>query len=343
MSVGGAQDGRSVTGQVTGDQADASPAEPGHEPDHSQISTSADGRCAVGVVLYNPDLAVLCGLLEAVSPEVEEVWLFLNSVLPEGAEARLRAACRSGLRLLNDGSNPGLGIAYNRMAEAARAAGADQLLIFDQDSSPPPGMLRQLRATHAALRAAGERPAIVGPLAVSADDGVGFKPPRTFPSAATRAHGTAWPAEFVISSGSLLDLGACAAVGGFREDFFIDAVDIEWCFRAWAVGWSCWIESAVRMPHRLGQGTIRLPVLNMRLTRQPPSRLYTYVRNQVAMLGLPHTPRRWKLRLLPHMAVQAAVYFAASPGRRGIVLRAFRQGLSDGLRGRLGAGRRGGF
>lgn len=317
-------------------------AAPRERPDHAAVSSS-EGRCAVGVVLYNPDLDVLCGLIGAVSSEVDEIWLFRNSMLPEGAEARLRVACRSGLRFLNDGSNPGLGIAYNRMAEAARAAGAAELLIFDQDSSPPPGMLQRLRATRAALRAAGERPAIVGPLAVSADEGAGFKPPRTFPSAAVRAQGTAWPAEFVISSGSLLDLDAFAAVGGFREDFFIDAVDIEWCFRAWARGWSCWIESAVRMPHRLGQGTIRLPVVNMRLTRQPPSRLYTYVRNQVAMLGLPHTPRRWKLRLLPHMAVQAAVYLAASPGQRGVVLRAFRQGLADGLRGHLGAGRRGGF
>ncbi len=178
-----------------------------------------------------------------------------------------------------------------------------------------------------------------GPLAVSIDC-ENFKPPRIFRQKSVSPKGTSWPAEFIISSGSLLNLEIFDQVGPFREDFFIDAIDIEWCFRAWAWGYSCWIDSAISMPHRLGQGVIRVPLLDIRLTRQPPARIYSYVRNQMAILYLPHIPLRWKLRIFPYLMFQSAVYLITCPGIRGDIMRAFCYGFTDGLRSRLGADRR---
>jgi rhamnosyltransferase len=295
--------------------------------------------CAVGIVAYHPDLNILTSLLVALSQEQTQIWLFLNSPLTPGQKDQLDAVVPNNLRFLNDGSNAGLGVAYNQLAEAARLAGARALLLFDQDSSPQLGIAGQLSTTFELLRSNGERPALVGPLAVSAgrED---FKPPRRFRYRAARQYGSAWQAEFVLSSGSLLDLDAFVEIGPFREDFFIDAIDIEWCFRSRARGYSCWIDSAVRMPHRLGLGTLRLPFVNMYLARQPPLRLYTYVRNQVAMLRLAHVPLKWKLRIVPYMIFQGTTYFIACAGARRRILYAFGCGFVDGLRLRLGPVRR---
>ena len=46
----------------------------------------------------------------------------------------------------------------------------------------------------------------------------------------------------------------------------------------------------IPMTHQLGKGVIHLP-FGLRLTDQPPERLYTYFRNQIVMLRLPYVPR----------------------------------------------------
>jgi len=291
----------------------------------------------IGIVAYHPDLASLADLIAFGTQDGHRVWLFINSPLGRSDLSALKDAT-----VLNRGQNHGLGTAYNCIAEAASYDRAKTLLLLDQDSIPPPGMAKQLRQTFAMLRSFDERPAVVGAHAISTNLEQ-HKPPRIFHNKAVSRHASAWPAEFVISSGSLIDLAAYREIGPFREDFFIDAIDLEWCFRAQSVGYTCWIDDAVEMPHQLGQGVIRLPILDMRLARQEPSRLYTYARNQMAMLRLQHVPWRWKRRIIPYLMLQSVVYIAASAGKRRNVLRAFKAGISDGLHLRLGPGQRESF
>ena len=293
----------------------------------------------IGIVAYDPNPEILVDLVKHASAEARKVWVFQNSKLSPELKVRLRAACISEIEFLNDGTNVGLGIAYNTMATAALLNKADALLLFDQDSSPPTGMLTRLGADMQELIRQGKKPALVGPLPVSVDDNM-FKPPRRYNLAGGIVNGTLLPAEFAISSGSLVNLHAFAKLGVFREDFFIDAIDIEWCFRAWHKGYSCWMDKHAVMPHRLGQGIIRIPVVGMLLARQNPARLYTYVRNQVAMIREDVAPLRWKVKLLPYLALQGLVYLLAYRGERMRVMKAFCWGFSDGLANRMGPGRR---
>jgi rhamnosyltransferase len=213
------------------------------------------------------------------------------------------------------------------------------LLLFDQDSSPLPGMLTRLWTSMQELIRLGRKPALVGAFPVSAASDT-FKPPRQFGKAGRIVQGHLIPAEFAISSGSLINLAAFGEIGGFRDDFFIDAIDIEWCFRAWRKGFSCWMDTQAVMPHRLGQGTVRVPGLGMLLARQKPARLYTYVRNQVAMIREGVAPLRWRLRLLPYLVLQGLSYTIAYRGQRAQVLLAFYWGFADGWALRLGPVRR---
>ncbi|WP_159993181.1 glycosyltransferase family 2 protein [Roseomonas sp. 18066] len=288
---------------------------------------------AAGIVLFHPDPDALAETLAALAPDVAALYLFLNAPADEALRACLRRPLAAPVILMNDGRNLGLGTAYNRMAAAARAGGHATLLLLDQDSTPPPGMARHLQAAHRRLREAGECPAVIGPHPVAAG-GSATKTPRLFLRHGSAPVDGARPLEFLISSGSLLDLAAFEAIGGFRDDFFIDAVDIEWCFRAWARHFSCWMLPGLAMPHRLGQGLVRVPLIGLQLARQPCFRLYTYARNQTAMLRLDHVPLRWKLKLFPYIAIQAAIHCVVR--RDTAALRAFARGIADGLARRMG-------
>jgi len=52
------------------------------------------------------------------------------------------------VKILNDGQNLGLGVAYNRIATAAKTDWRDMLLLLDQDSTPSADMATRLHETY---------------------------------------------------------------------------------------------------------------------------------------------------------------------------------------------------
>lgn len=304
----------------------------GHDASDTRPRSGAMSVLA-GVVVYHPDTAHLARLVGRVAPDVREVVVYANSDLDAGTEAALAAACApTPLHVLRPGGNRGLGAAYNALLARAEAAGDAHLFLLDQDSLPAADTIPRLARARAALEAVGERPAVIGPQPL---DPAGA--PMKIAAGAARTLGgePVRPTAFLISSGSLVAVAAAAAVGPFRADFFIDAIDLEWCMRARARGFSVWIADGVRMDHVLGQGVIRLP-LGLRMVRQPPRRLYTYLRNQAAMLRLAHVPLAHKGKWLASLPLRLAVYLAHDRGRAE-TRSAIRRGLLDGLRNRLGA------
>jgi rhamnosyltransferase len=296
------------------------------------ISPGRTLRTVAGIVTFHPERSRLIGLISSTASDVSRIIVFANS--PLGAELKNAfsfAAKDTPVTVVSAGENVGLGKAYNRIVELARLEGAEFILLFDQDSMPSEGMARRLESLHDTLKEQGERPAVVGPTPIKAS-GESFKVPHR------RAHGsqaTAISVNFAISSGSLISVAAVDQVGGFNEEFFIDAIDIEWCSRAWGAGWSVWLGDGITMTHRLGNGVIHLP-FGLRLTDQPPERLYTYFRNQIVMLRLPYVSAAWKLRFIASLPARCFIYgvryrFAAP------VITAISRGIIDGLLNRLGS------
>lgn len=286
-------------------------------------------RCLAGIVIYHPDFTALRNLVASLADDVPAIAVYANS--PVSGEQQLALEAAAGdveLMILRPGLNRGLGAAYNAFRHLAKGRGSEFLLLLDQDSTPEPGMAGTLIATHRRLAACGEKPAVVGPQPVAESGKMRLA------AAGRQDEGEPLRTSFVISSGSLIRLDALAAIGDFRTDYFIDAIDIEWCLRAGAAGYSIWVDPAVPMRHQLGRGIIRLP-LGLLLTDQPPQRLYTYIRNQLAMLRLRHVPTRHKLKFLASLPVRLAVHLAhhrfSADCRAALV-----NGLRDGALGRLG-------
>jgi rhamnosyltransferase len=295
------------------------------------VKSGVPHRIAATVVVYRPERDLLLGLVGAVAAEVERIFLFLNRRPdPQLLAECVAAAGPTPVECLGDGSNVGLGRAYNDAARAARAAGCDLLLLFDEDSTPQRGMPARLAA---AFDRAGDHVALIGPHPHTVGIAGGYKLP---PAAENPA---LLPPDlrdlaFLISSGSLIDLAAFAEIGPFREDFFIDGIDIEWCFRARSRGFRAVMAMDEAMPHRLGRGIIRVPLLNVHFVDNTPARLLTYARNQAAMMRLPHVPAWWKLRAAAAIAIHLA--FSILRGFRGREVAAILRGVNDGLRHRLG-------
>ena len=298
----------------------------------AELVTNQRRRVAAGIVAYYPDGDLLNQILSSLRGQTDLVFLFCNSPLPPAVREHARSFTPNAL-LLGTEANVGLGAAYNQIIAAASAYGFEDILLFDQDSSPPASLVANLLQNIADLDRQGLRPGVIGPTPIHPDRHaykIPYQSREAFP-----IHSSCRPVAFVISSGSLIRVSAYSEIGPFREDFFIDGIDLEWCFRAQAKGYSCWVSDSVRMAHRLGIGLVRIPLLNIHLVRQPPNRIYTMIRNTLAMFRLPHVTFLWKARgfatAFGHTVLQP---FVTEDPRS--MLRMIARAWFDGSLGRLG-------
>lgn len=290
-------------------------------------------RIYSGVVIYRPEPTLLIELVSVLAQTTECVLIFANSPLsPVHREELLAVGGGARIEIIQSRENVGLGSAYNEILRRAGQYGGDAVLLVDQDSALRPQVIRHLADLMMELLEAGQRVAAVGVQPIGPRQTTpAFKDVRIFLRPGPDGTAPFRAVDFVISSGSLVSVAAYQTIGPFRDDFFIDAVDIEWCFRAWHRGFSCWVALDAQMEHRLGRGSIAVPLLRLKLPVQPPTRLYTYVRNQVRMLAMRHVPLRWKAKMIPYIGFQAVVY--ALKGRhRSYALTAIGRGVWDGLR-----------
>jgi rhamnosyltransferase len=265
--------------------------------------------------------------------DVDAIIVYANSTVDAGLAASLKAkAGRVALAILGDGYNVGLGAAYNGLRSEAERRAADFLLIFDQDSAPPLAMAQELSVLHQSLSEIGERPAAIGPRFVDAR-GVRMWP-KLRASGAAPGSLAATRVECVISSGSLIDLAAARTIGPFREDFFIDAIDVEWGLRAAQYGYSSWVATGVSMAHEIGGGVIKGP-FGLVLPHHPPIRTYTLIRNQAAMLRMPHISIAYKAKVFLFLPLRICIYLIHGRFERPLRVAVWR-GLADGLLNRLG-------
>lgn len=289
------------------------------------------------LVTYHPRLERLERVLARVRPQVADL-LIVDNASSNAAEVAALVE-QHGARFTGLPDNAGLGRAHNLGIAQARVAGAEAVLLLDQDSVPEPDMVSELDR---ALRHAGEDGWKVGAAGarytgahagdVSEFVRFGWFKFRRVPCTAEAARVRA---DFLISSGSLVPMRVLDDVGGMDEDFFIDHVDTEWFLRAAAKGYAFVGACAARMSHGLGERTQRLWLGRWRhVPRHRPFRYYYIFRNSVLLYRRPYAPARWMVNDIVRLSL--LVLFVGLPSLRDGTLRMMLKGLNDGRKGVTG-------
>jgi len=284
------------------------------------------------IVTFNPDIAQLANLIQAVYPQVAAVAVFDNA-----SDKPVTIPSLDNLHLVRNPTNVGLASTYNQGIDLARAMNATHLLIFDQDSCPASDMVAQLLEVMTCPEVLANGPvAAVGPM--YQDVKGQYAPPfvalrglrlRRIPC----AEGECVEVDHLISSGSLISMEALDQVGRFQDDLFIDYVDTEWCWRARRKGFRLLGVGAAKMQHSLGEA--QFVVLGRPRPLHSPFRLYYQMRNQWWMILQPGTGWRWRAMDVVRSMKIFLAFSIYAPNKKQNVLHMLR-GIADAFRGRMG-------
>lgn len=229
---------------------------------------------AAAAVTFNPDAEVF-DRLQAVAAQVPRLYVAENGSDPAFKKKLAELAALHRWTVIDMPVNLGVGAALNAAAARARADGFAWLLTLDDDTLAPPGLVEMMRRDLADLPAA-DRAAVLAAGPVDVDSGYRFRRSSDPMGSAPR------PVVSAITSGSLFNLVALAELGPFREDFYLDYIDHEYCLRATAAGWGVFESRRATIAHRLGR-TRRRMILGRVVfhTLHSPSRRYYVLRNRL--------------------------------------------------------------
>ena len=293
------------------------------------------------IVTYNPDMERLRLVVGSTVSQVADVVIVDNGSPTFLCESMTREFGEISILIMLR-ENLGLACAQNRGIALAQSRGASQFLLLDQDSIPAEGMVQELISAQENLSLKGYRIAAVGPRCVDQHHqtemplvSIGrFHNKKVYCS---KSEGADYiKVDLLISSGSLITTEALLAIGGLREDLFIDNVDLEWCFRARQAGFGLFVSCRATLNHALGDRLIRFWFLRRWIIGVHPSiRLYYMMRNRVYLYFQVQTPVQWIAHDLSCLVGRFLLsIILISP--RGTNLSMMVRGIWDGLRHRLG-------
>jgi len=285
--------------------------------------------CAV-LVAYFPDVE-FPARLRSLLPQVDALVVIDNT--PEGPASWLKLLSnhdKGRISIIENRSNLGVGAALNQGLNHAKQAGCQWLLTLDQDTHCFPDIVDTLRSIALSSH---PKPSIVG--------GNYFDAKRGRHDVPVGDGSKCLDKKTVITSGCLVDTAFALAIDGFREDYFIDQLDHEFCLRARAKGGRVVVSRKPVMEHSVGGPTgPRVPLLGTMLPDHPPLRKYYITRNTVVTVAKywkqePEWCLRRSIRLLIGLFSMATI-----EGDRSSKVLAFFLGAKDGIQQKMGPCRR---
>ena len=305
--------------------------------DSAEVTRALHRTCAV-VVLFHPEQDSLARLLRMLTTMLGGVVLVDNT--PGAIEMAPESGGDNGAVWLRNGRNVGLAAAQNRGIEWARGQGFGYILLLDQDSEPHAGMCVALAGASLDMEARGVIHAAVGPRYIDPRTGHSsfFVQIGPFGFRRIRCSGGTGviPADFLISSGSLIRVTVFERVGLMDEGLFIDHIDTDWYLRCRRCGLRAYGVCDAVMHHRLGDDQLRLWWGRyMYVPRYTPLRTYYMFRNSLLLYRRPHAPPRWIAADIVRLGKVLFVRMLFGPDRLQH-LKMLLRALADGLRGRTG-------
>lgn len=295
----------------------------------SNLPPSARTGCVV--VFYRPDAACI-----ERANRLSRVHRLVVVDNTEASDMSLAAALLPGIAYLPNRANLGIATALNLGIRHLIDEGMDIALLFDQDSEPAERLLTSLPDLLSSRLDHGERIALMGPAYDDARLG-GVAPFVRFRFLKLRRVAPVGEqpidVDFLITSGSCVNLRCWEDVGPMDDELFIDFVDLEWCVRAKNKGYRILGVPWLTLTHELGETPVR--VLGRTYPMHSALRHYYLFRNAVALILRAYVPFSWKSTEIVKMPGRLLIY-ALLPAHGGSHLHMALKGILHALSGRMG-------
>ena len=256
--------------------------------------------CAI-IVTYNPDITALLELSAQLKKETDFIIVDngthgISSVVES---ITVYEKCKTVIFL---DKNEGLAKALNIGIAWALKRNYDFVFLFDQDSSLCDLFVKRMidaffdasEKTMSNIAAVGPR--IINPQTMRQTNFKLFSR-FIFRSDIKLANSSShYFADFLITSGTLLYLDALASIGVMKESYFIDNIDLEWCFRAKSKGYELIGTDEAVLYHAIGERSSNPLVRAGIMAQHNPQRSYFSSRNRVHLYSVDYSPAGWKYR-----------------------------------------------
>ena len=289
-------------------------------------------RCA-GIVTYNPDLDRLRANLNNTVSQVDAVFIFDNGSNNVDAMIQMTTSDFKHIYVQKESKNRGIAYGLNQLLINAKQHSYNHILLLDQDSVPSIGMCDELER-YLQGKVALVCPFILDRNRMTVEEWESLN----LPSTEQLTHAAKYGA---ITSGSMLDVPAAFAVGGFDNDLFIDFVDFDFNERLLLNGYSIVRDNTVFLLHEKGKSEKTFVRILRRIASdsirwQPlfklgysPERCYYQARNRIIFWKKYHRYTNSEgIIQLPSLIVLS---FLFESGRIKKV-RAYMRGIKDGMR-----------
>lgn len=187
-----------------------------------------------GIVTYNPNLDRLKENVCAISPQVSNVFIYDNG--SSNVTEIVNKFQSDNCTVIDSGTNSGMAVALNQLADKAVQNGFQHIIFLDQDSVAQPNMVKNLSEL--------------------IEDSIGIVCPaiidRNSPDKKDE-HPFLASVNHTITSGSLVNLKAYKNVGGYDERLFIDWVDLDFCHNLRLHGYKILRTKSATLLHELGR------------------------------------------------------------------------------------------
>ena len=288
------------------------------------------------VVLFNPSEAHVQNLLLLKRSCGDIVAVDNSPALNMQLHERIQS---EGIDVLTNFNRGGVAGAYNRGFEQLIEKKCQLLFVFDQDSQVPEDYFARMLDASLSI----ESPCfLIGPKVFDINVN------RYLPAHVVQRFG-AKPIPItdedcgllrcssLITSGSAMSAETFRTLGPFMEDYFIDQVDTEYCFRAVCAGIPIYVNTSLTLKHEVSKRTNR-KVLFFKLTQwnMGPLRQYYSARNCI------HLVRRYGsqfpivvlINILTLGQIISIVLFEEGKRKKAMAMIV---GIMDGLRNRYGS------
>lgn len=288
------------------------------------------------VVTFNPDIDEFLKFVAIISKQVKKLIIVdNNSENKKHLECKLKK--EPEIFFISNNENYGIAKAQNQGIDIATAENATHVIFFDQDSQISKNFIKILIDEEKKILENGIKLAAIGPQIIDETSGNsipfinyknGFKK-RIFLNSKKQNS----ECFSLLSSGTLINMTALKDIGNYKEDLFIEYVDVEWGARAKSKGYSLYGTSKTKIIHNLGE--TRINIFSITIPLHSPIRHYYTMRNGVYMQKQSYIPLYWKINDIARL-IRSFIIFSTLTPPRTLQIKMMIKGIIDGFSGRMG-------